>query len=141
MERRAMDDFACLGRYRPHSRRRRALFVHQNPRAVWGFPLTISQRVLQELGEAFVSWDEQDNPDANPPGYRKHGDDHLRSTVTWKNQGFKLDTQYNRVHLSKGRNMKESRYAAGYTFSNIPTCESHGFSRVEDVKGSLRRLR
>ena len=47
-----------------------------------------SQRVLQELGEAFVSWYKQDDPDANPPGYRKHGDQHPRSTVTWKNQGF-----------------------------------------------------
>jgi transposase, IS605 OrfB family, central region len=73
-----------------------------------------SHRVLQELGEAFVSWYEQDDPDANPPGYRKHGDKHPRSTVTWKNQGFKLDTQYNRVRLSKGANMKESRYAADY---------------------------
>jgi putative transposase len=73
-----------------------------------------SQRVLQELGEAFTSWYKQDAPDANPPGYRKHGDEHPRSTVTWKNQGFKLDTQYNRVRLSKGTNMKESRYAADY---------------------------
>jgi putative transposase len=73
-----------------------------------------SQRVLQELGEAFVSWYEQDDPDANPPGYRKHGDEHPRSTVTWKNQGFKLDTEYNRVRLSKGTNMKKSRYAPDY---------------------------
>jgi putative transposase len=34
--------------------------------------------------------------------------------VTWKNQGFKLDTQYNRVRLSKGTNHKKSRYAADY---------------------------
>ena len=73
-----------------------------------------SHRVLQELGEAFVSWYEQDDSDANPPGYRKHGDEHPRSTVTWKNQGFRLDTEYNRVRLSKGTNMKESRYAADY---------------------------
>ena len=73
-----------------------------------------SQRVLQELGEAFVSWYKQDDPDANPPGYRKHGDEHPRSNVTWKNQGFKIDTDYNRVWLSKGTNMKESRYAADY---------------------------
>jgi putative transposase len=73
-----------------------------------------SQRVLQELGEAFISWYKQDDPDANPPGYRKHGDEHPRSTVTWKNNGFKLDTEYDRVRLSKGTNMKESRYAADY---------------------------
>ncbi len=34
--------------------------------------------------------------------------------MTWKDQGFKLDTQYNRVRLSKGTNIKESRYAADY---------------------------
>lgn len=73
-----------------------------------------SQRVLQELGEAFSSWYKQDDPDANPPGYRKHGGEHPRSTVTWKNKGFKLDIQYNRVRLSKGTNMKSSRYAADY---------------------------
>ncbi len=73
-----------------------------------------SHRVLQELGEAFVSWYKQDDSDANPPGYRKHGDEHPRSTVTWKNQGFRLDTKYNRVRLSTGTNMKESRSAADY---------------------------
>ncbi len=73
-----------------------------------------SHRVLQELGEALVSWYRQDDPDANPPGYRKHGDEHPRSTVTWKNQGFRLDTKYNRVRLSKGTNLKESRYATDY---------------------------
>ena len=68
-----------------------------------------SQRVLQELAEAFNSWyGKRRNGDtrANPPGYRKHGDDHPRSTVTFKAAGFKLDTQYNRVRLSKGSNLK-----------------------------------
>jgi putative transposase len=91
-----------------------------------------SQRVLQELGEAFVSWYEQDNSDANPPGYRKHGDEHPRSTVTWKNQGFKLDTQYNRVRLSKGTNMKESRYAADYMLCEY-TLQADG-QTLEDVE-------
>ena len=90
-----------------------------------------SQRVLQELAEAFVSWYKQDDPDANPPGYRKHGDDHPRSTVTWKNQGFKIDTEYNRVRLSKGANMKPSRYAADYIL-----CEytPQGDRTLADVK-------
>ena len=29
-------------------------------------------------------------------------------------QGFKIDTEYNRVRLSKGTNMEPSRYAADY---------------------------
>ncbi|WP_423998271.1 RNA-guided endonuclease InsQ/TnpB family protein [Halorubrum trapanicum] len=90
-----------------------------------------SQRVLQELGEAFVSWYEQDDPDANPPGYRKRGDQHPRSTVTWKDQGFKLDTEYNRVRLSKGANQKTSRYAPDYILCEfIPQTER----TLEDVQ-------
>ncbi|MFT4885177.1 MAG: putative transposase, partial [Natronomonas sp.] len=68
-----------------------------------------SQRVLQELAEAFTSWYKQDDPDANPPGYRKHGDSHPRSTITFKDAGFKLDTKHDQVRLSKGRNLKEHR--------------------------------
>ena len=95
-----------------------------------------SQRVLQELGEAFVSWYKQDGPDANPPGYRKYGDDHPRSTVTWKNQGFKLDTQYNRVRLSKGTNTKESRYAADYILCEytLQTDDDQTLADVESVQ-------
>ena len=69
-----------------------------------------SQRVLQELGEAFESWyGKRQNGDtnANPPGYRKHNDDHPRSTITFKAAGFKHDTHNNRVRLSKGKNLKE----------------------------------
>ena len=59
--------------------------------------------------------DESDNSVHKPPfdgtaGYstlRKHGDDHPRSTVTFKAAGFKLDTKYNRVRLSKGDNTKD----------------------------------
>jgi putative transposase len=69
-----------------------------------------SQRVLQELGEAFKSWyGKRDNGDAkaNPPGYRKNGDEHPRSTVTFKEDGFKHDAQNGYIRLSKGRNTKE----------------------------------
>ena len=94
-----------------------------------------SQRVLQELGEAFVSWYKQDDPDANPPGYRKHGNEHPRSTVTWKNQGFKLDTKYSRVRLSKGTNMKESRYAADYILCEYAVqADDQTLSDVESVQ-------
>jgi len=73
-----------------------------------------SQRVLEELAEAFKSWcGHRSNGDlkANPPAYRKHGDQHPRSTVTFKQKGFKHDAEYGRVRLSKGRNLKESAYA------------------------------
>jgi len=70
-----------------------------------------SQAILEELAEAFESWythRENGNADANPPGYRKHGDDHPRSTVTFKEDGFKHDPDHNRMRLSKGSNLKDS---------------------------------
>ncbi|PSQ08071.1 transposase [Halobacteriales archaeon QS_6_71_20] len=70
-----------------------------------------SQRVIQELAEAFKSWyghRQNGNQNANPPAYRKHGDQHPRSTVTFKEDGFKHDPEHGRVRLSKGRNLKES---------------------------------
>jgi putative transposase len=63
------------------------------------------------LAEAFDSWyahRENGNEDANPSGYRKHGDDHPRSTVTFKEDGFNHDPDHNRIRLSKGANLKES---------------------------------
>ncbi len=71
-----------------------------------------SQAILEELAEAFDSWyahRENGNKDANPPGYRKHSDDHPRSTVTFKEDGFKHDSDHNRIRLSKGRNLKDGR--------------------------------
>ncbi|XGI84756.1 RNA-guided endonuclease InsQ/TnpB family protein (plasmid) [Halorutilales archaeon Cl-col2-1] len=67
-----------------------------------------SQRVLEELSEAFNGWYNSDDSN-NPPGYRKRGDDHPRSTVTWKKRGIKHDDEYNRLRLSKGWNLKENR--------------------------------
>ena len=55
-----------------------------------------SQRVLEELAEAFHGWyAKRRNGDdrANPPKYRKHGDEHPRSTVTWKGNGIRLDAK------------------------------------------------
>ncbi|MFB6071415.1 MAG: RNA-guided endonuclease InsQ/TnpB family protein [Halobacterium sp.] len=69
-----------------------------------------SQRVIQELAEAFKSWyghRQNGNTNANPPAYRKHGDQHPRSTVTFKEDGFKHDPENERVRLSKGRNLKD----------------------------------
>ena len=71
-----------------------------------------SQAILEELAEAFDSWyahRENGTENANPPGYRKYGDDHPRSTVTFKEDGFKHDPDHNRVRLSKGRNLKDGR--------------------------------
>lgn len=71
-----------------------------------------SQRVLEELAEAFNSWyKKKENGDekANPPGYRKKGDKHPRSTITWKQNGIRHDTHNNRVRLSKGWNLKNNR--------------------------------
>ena len=68
-----------------------------------------SQRVIQELAEAFKSWyghRQNGNQNANPPAYRKHDDQHPRSTVTFKEDGFKHDPESGRVRLSKGRNFK-----------------------------------
>jgi putative transposase len=69
-----------------------------------------SQRVIQELAEAFNSWyghRQNGNEKANPPAYRKRGDQHPRSTVTFKEDGFKHDPENGRVRLSKGRNLKD----------------------------------
>jgi len=66
-----------------------------------------SQKVIEELSDAFQSWFDlrQKDDTANPPGYRKHGDERPRSTVTFKD-GFKHDPDNNRVRLSKGSNLK-----------------------------------
>ena len=94
-----------------------------------------SQRVLQELAEAFNGWyGKRRNGDtkANPPGYRKHGDEHPRSTVTFKNKGFKLDTKYNRVRLSKGSNVK--KYWSDFILCKYQTRPNVDLSTVENVQ-------
>jgi putative transposase len=65
-----------------------------------------SQRVLQALAEAFKSWYGH-RQNGNPPAYRKHGDQHPRSTVTFNQDGFKHDPENERVRLSKGRNLED----------------------------------
>jgi putative transposase len=94
-----------------------------------------SQRVLQELAEAFNGWyGKRRNGDtrANPPGYRKHGDEHPRSTVTFKNKGFKLNTQYNRVRLSKGSNLKA--YWSDFVLCEYQARHDVDLSAVESVQ-------
>jgi putative transposase len=75
-----------------------------------------SQRVLEELAEAFNSWYASDDDRDNPPGFRKENyydeegrrvhEEHPRSTVTWKQKGIRHDPKHNRVRLSKGANHK-----------------------------------
>ncbi len=72
-----------------------------------------SQQVLAELGEAFESWYEhrnQGNEQANPPGYRKQGDEHPRSTITFKKDAIRHDEKHDYLRLSKGSNLKTNRY-------------------------------
>ena len=92
-----------------------------------------SQRVLEELAEAFNSWYGKRKSDsrANPPGYRKRNyyndedrrvhEEHPRSTVTWKQNGIKHDSKNNRVRLSKGANHKEHPKAWEYILVEYET--------------------
>jgi len=90
-----------------------------------------SQRVLEELAEAFNSWYGSDDDRDNPPGYRKENyyddqgrrvhEEHPRSTVTWKQNGIKHDTTNNRVRLSKGANHKEHLRAWEYILVEYET--------------------
>ena len=94
-----------------------------------------SQRVLQELAEAFSGWyGKRRNGDmrANPPGYRKHGDNHPRSTVTFKDAGFKLDTKHSQVRLSKGGNLKD--YYSDFILCEFQTRPDVDLSTVESVQ-------
>lgn len=78
-----------------------------------------SQRVLEELAEAFNSWYGSSDDRDNPPGYRKRNyydddgnrvhEEHPRSTVTWKQKGIRHDTTHTQLRLSKGFNLKEHR--------------------------------
>ena len=69
-----------------------------------------SQKVIEELSDAFQSWFDVRHKDetANPPGYRKEYDTRPRSTVTFKEDGFKHDPKHEQVRLSKGKNLKDS---------------------------------
>lgn len=83
-----------------------------------------SQKVLEELSEAFTSWFNSDDGRDNQPGYRKRNyydsegrrvhEEHPRSTVTWKANGFRHDTNHDRFRLSKGKRHKESPRARDY---------------------------
>lgn len=91
-----------------------------------------SQAIVEELAGAFQSWFEQDDPDANPPGYRKHGDHRPRSTITFKEDGFKLDTKHQQVRLSKGKNLKDGW--SDFVLCEYDTGPDADLTAVEDVQ-------
>ena len=91
-----------------------------------------SQAIVEELSGAFQSWFQQDDPDANPPGYRKHGDHRPRSTITFKEDGFKLDTKHQQVRLSKGKNLKDGW--ADFILCEYDTGPEASLAGVEDVQ-------
>ena len=96
-----------------------------------------SQRVFEELAEAFNGWfAKRRNGDdkANPPGYRKNGDAHPRSTVSFKAAGFRHDAQFERVRLSKGRNLKQHR-------SDFVLCEYETRPDVDLSKWDIQQVR
>ncbi|WP_227378405.1 RNA-guided endonuclease InsQ/TnpB family protein [Haladaptatus halobius] len=96
-----------------------------------------SQRVLEELAEAFTGWfGKRRNGDSRcrPPGFRKNGDSHPRSTVSFKAAGFKHDAQYQRVRLSKGRNLKEHR-------SDFILCEYQTRPDVDLTEWDIQQVR
>jgi putative transposase len=91
-----------------------------------------SQAIVEELSGAFQSWFDQDDPDANPPGYRKDGDQRPRSTVTFKEDGFKLDTKNQQVRLSKGKNLKDGW--ADFILCEYETGPDDNLTDVENVQ-------
>ncbi|MFT4889858.1 MAG: putative transposase [Halobacteriales archaeon] len=90
-----------------------------------------SQAIVEELAGAFQSWFEQDDPDANPPGYRKHGDHRPRSTITFKEDGFTLDRKHQQVRLSKGANLDGW---ADFILCEYETGPDADLTDVEDVQ-------
>ena len=91
-----------------------------------------SQAIVEELSGAFQSWFEQGDPDANPPGYRKYGDERPRSTITFKQDGFKLDTKHQQLRLSKGKNLKDGW--ADFILCEYDTGPDASLAGVEDVQ-------
>jgi len=105
-----------------------------------------SQRVLEELAEAFNSWYGKRKNDsyANPPGHRKKNyydqdgnrvhEEHPRSTVTWKQKGIRHDTENNRVRLSKGANHKEHPRAWEYILVEYETRPGVTVENLQQVR-------
>ena len=103
-----------------------------------------SQRVLEELAEAFNSWYGSEDDRDNPPGYRKENyydqqgrrvhEEHPRSTVTWKQKGIRHDSKNDRVRLSKGRNHKEYPRAREYILVEYETAPGVTVENLQQVR-------
>jgi putative transposase len=103
-----------------------------------------SQRVLEELAEAFNSWYGSDDERDNPPGYRKKNyydnqgrlvhEEHPRSTVTWKQKGIRHDSKNNRVRLSKGANHKDHPKAWEYILVEYETRPGVSIENLQQVR-------
>ncbi len=103
-----------------------------------------SQKVLEELSEAFTSWFNSADSRDNPPGYRKQNyyddegrrvhEEHPRSTVTWKANGFRHDTKHNRFRLSKGRFHKPSPRARDYILVEYQAPPEVELENVQQVR-------
>ncbi|SEL03266.1 RNA-guided endonuclease InsQ/TnpB family protein [Haloferax larsenii] len=112
-----------------------------------------SQRVLEELAEAFNSWYGKRKSDdrANPPGYRKKNyydndgnrvhEEHPRSTVTWKQNGIRHDTKHNRVRLSKGANHKEHPKAWEYILVEYETRPGVSVENLQQVRAVYNKAK
>jgi putative transposase len=103
-----------------------------------------SQRVLEELAEAFNSWFGSDDDRDNPPGYRKQSyyddagnrvhEEHPRSTVTWKQKGIRHDTEHDRFRLSKGANHKDHPRDREYILVEYDTGGDVDLETVQQVR-------
>ncbi|EMA07284.1 RNA-guided endonuclease InsQ/TnpB family protein [Haloarcula marismortui] len=108
-----------------------------------------SQKVLEELSEAFSSWFGSDDDRDNPPGYRKTNyydsdgnrvhEEHPRSTVTWKKKGIRHDTKHDRICLSKGKNHKDGRDFILCEYQTPPAVNLENIQQVRAVYNSAKR--
>ena len=133
----------ATGEIPDHSDLKTELKTHNNSK---GLHSQSSQRVLEELAEAFNSWYGKRKSDsrANPPGYRKKNyydqqgrrvhEEHPRSTVTWKQNGIKHDTKNNRVRLSKGANHKQHPKAWEYILIEYETRPGVTVENLQQVR-------
>jgi putative transposase len=66
-------------------------------------------------------------------GRRVH-EEHPRSTVTWKQNGFKHDDKHNKIRLSKGANHKEHPRAREYMLVEYDTRPDVTVENVQQVR-------
>ncbi|ERH09157.1 MAG: hypothetical protein J07HX64_00909 [halophilic archaeon J07HX64] len=106
-----------------------------------------SQKVLEELSEAFSSWFGSDGDRDNPPGYRKCNyydsdgnrvhEEHPRSTVTWE-KGIRHDTKHDRIRLSKGKAHRDGREFILCEYETPPAVELENIQQVRAVSNSIK---